>query len=212
VIIGFPFDEKTFRDQPSEEQELLKIEMALDFPHKDNDRHDGSRHDCMSLCFPSIVKEIHPLIDLEKDRFDLRKEDRPVIEVKEEKMIPKNLKADLRRISHPKYKNIGAIPAIEMIKDAQIQIGDFIIRPSSQGPEYLTITWKFFKGVIVHIKVKCEHRGMNSMNMTYRIEDRDNRSYNSLEEIIEKCIKPMNVLVQDITSNKKFLDRKFSPI
>ncbi len=65
-----------------EEQELLKIEMALDFPHKDNDRHDGSRHDCMSLCFPAIVKEIHPLIDLDKDRFDLRKEDRPVIEVK----------------------------------------------------------------------------------------------------------------------------------
>jgi hypothetical protein len=62
----------------------------------------------------------------------------------------------------------------------------------------------------VHIKVKCEHRGINSMNMTYRIEDRDNRSYNSLEEIIEKCIKPMNILVQDITSNKKFLDRNFS--
>lgn len=57
--------------------------MALDFPHKDNDRHDGSRHDCMSLCFPAIVKEIHPLIDLDKDRFELKKEDRPVIEVKE---------------------------------------------------------------------------------------------------------------------------------
>lgn len=93
-----------------------------------------------------------------------------------------------------------------MIKDPQIQIGDYIIRPSSQGTEYLTITWKFFKGVIVHIKVKCEHRGLNSMNMTYRIEDKDNRSYNSLDEIIEKCIRPMNVLVQDITSNKKFLD------
>lgn len=48
--------------------------MALEFPHKDNDRHEGSsRHDCMGVCFPAIVKEIHPLIDLEKDRFDLRK-------------------------------------------------------------------------------------------------------------------------------------------
>lgn len=112
VIIGFPFDEKAFRDQPLEEQELLKIEMALDFPHKDNDRHDGSRHDCMNMCFPAIVKEIHPLIDLEKDRFDLRKEDRPIIEVKEEKLVTKNIKPDYRRIAHPKYKNIGAIPAI----------------------------------------------------------------------------------------------------
>lgn len=91
-----------------------------------------------------------------------------------------------------------------MMKESQI--GDFIIRPSSQGPEYLTITWNFFKGVIVHIKVRCEQKGINSMNMTYRVEDKDNRSYNTLEEIIEKCIKPMNVLVQDITSNKKFLN------
>jgi len=53
---------------------------------------------------------------------------------------------------------------------------------------------------------------MNSMNMTYRIEDKDNRSYNSLEDIIEKSIKPMNLLVQDVISNRKFLDRKFFTI
>lgn len=53
---------------------------------------------------------------------------------------------------------------------------------------------------------------MNSMNMTYRIEDKDNRSYNSLEEIVEKFIKPMNLLVQDVISNRKFLDRNFSLI
>lgn len=94
--------------------------MALDFPHKDNDRHDGSRHDCMLTCFPAIVKEIHPIIDLEKDRFDLRKEDRPVLEVREQKIIPKNIKADFRRISHPKFKNISAVPAIDMMKESAI--------------------------------------------------------------------------------------------
>lgn len=45
--------------------------------------------------------------------------------------------------------------------------------------------------------------------MSYRIEDKDNRSYNSLEDIIEKCIKPMNTYVQDVASNRKFLDRTF---
>jgi transcription elongation factor SPT6 len=153
--------------------------MSLDFPHKDNDRHEGSKHDCMNLCFPSIVKEIHPMIDLDKDRFELRREDKPQIEVREEKIMPKNIKADFRRISHPKFKNISAIPAIELMKSEHI--GEFVIRPSSQGPEYLTITWNFFKGVIVHIKVKCEHKTTNSMNMTYKIEDKENRSYNSLE-------------------------------
>jgi len=44
--------------------------MALDLPHKDNvDRHENMRHDCMVSCFPTIVKAIHPNIDLEKDRF-----------------------------------------------------------------------------------------------------------------------------------------------
>ena len=39
------------------------------------------------------------------------------------------------------------------------------------------------------------------------VEARDNRSYNSFEEIIDRYIKPMNLLVQDVTSNRKFLDR-----
>jgi len=49
--------------------------MALTFPHK----NDVKDHDlnCFDTCFKSIVKELHPLIDLE--RFDLKKEDRPVI-------------------------------------------------------------------------------------------------------------------------------------
>jgi hypothetical protein len=66
----------------------------------------------MAICFPSIVKEIHPSIDLDKERFDLRKEDKPVIEVKEERTVTKNVKTEYRRISHPKFKNISAGPAI----------------------------------------------------------------------------------------------------
>eukprot|EP00919_Chromeraceae_sp_WS-2016_P029176 GHVR01069174.1.p1 GENE.GHVR01069174.1~~GHVR01069174.1.p1 ORF type:complete len:113 (+),score=5.53 GHVR01069174.1:2471-2809(+) len=67
IIIGFPFDEKKHRDQYEEEQELLKVEMGLNFPHKTDDRnHDRGVHDCFKVCFPQIVKEIHPLIDLEK--------------------------------------------------------------------------------------------------------------------------------------------------
>lgn len=49
------------------------------------------------------------------------------------------------------------------------QVGDFVIRPSSQGNMYLTITWNFYKGVIVHIKVRCEQKGTSTMNVTYRI-------------------------------------------
>ena len=60
MILGFPFDEKKYKNYSEDEQELLKVEMGLKFPHKSDD----SGHDCFSVCFPPIVKEIHPLIDL----------------------------------------------------------------------------------------------------------------------------------------------------
>jgi transcription elongation factor SPT6 len=47
----------------------------------------------------------------------------------------------------------GAVDYIESQK-----VGEYIIRPSSRGREYLTITWKFFEGVIVHLCIKEEHR------------------------------------------------------
>lgn len=59
--------------------------------------------------------------------------------------------------------------------------GDFVIRPSSQGPDYLTFTWKFFGKVIVHIKVICEQKSSTNMNLIYRIEDKENISYSSLD-------------------------------
>lgn len=119
--------------------------MSLNFPHKTDERN----HDCFESCFPVIVKEIHPLIDLEKNNFDLKKEDKPVIEVKEEIVRPRN---DFRRISHPKYKNISIGTAVEEVK--LLKMGDFIIRPSTEGNEFLTITWHFYKNVIAHIKLK----------------------------------------------------------
>jgi hypothetical protein len=62
--------------------------------------------------------------------------------------------------------------------------GDYIIRPSSQGPDYLTITWRFFEKVLVHIKIRCEQKSATNMNLVYRIEDRDNVSYDNLNDII----------------------------
>lgn len=34
--------------------------------------------------------------------------------------------------------------------------GDFVIRQSSQGPDYLSITWKFYEDCIVHVPIKIE--------------------------------------------------------
>jgi hypothetical protein len=121
--------------------------MMLSFPHKNEVKdHDLN---CFDTCFKGIVKELHPLIDLE--RFDLKKEDRPVIEVREDSSS-RPIKTEFRKISHKKYKNLAVGPAIELIKNSPI--GDFVIRPSSEGQDYLNITWHFFSGIIAHIKLK----------------------------------------------------------
>lgn len=68
LILGFPFDEKKYQRQTDrekyqkQEQQLLKVEMGLKFPHKSN--NEDSNHDCFAVCFPAIVKELHPMIDL----------------------------------------------------------------------------------------------------------------------------------------------------
>ena len=81
------------------------------------------------------MKAIHPNIDLEKDRFELKKEDKPYVDNKDDKerdkYIAKNFKPDFRRIAHPKFRNMSAQPAIEEMKS--VKNGEFLIRPSSSG-------------------------------------------------------------------------------
>lgn len=81
--------------------------MGLSFPHKTDDK--TYEHDCFESCFKNIVRELHPLIDLE--RFDLKKEDRPVIEVRDD-TSSRPMKTEFRKISHRKFKNLAVGPAI----------------------------------------------------------------------------------------------------
>lgn len=89
-----------------------------------------------------------------------------------------------------------------------MKIGDFIIRPSTEGSNFLTITWLFYKNVVNHIKLMCEQKPESGALYAYRVLDRNrDKVYASIDEIIEKYLKPMNNLVADVISNKKFLPR-----
>lgn len=47
---------------------------------------------------------------------------------------------------------------------------------------------------------------ISNTNCVYRILDKDkDKIFNTIDEVIEKHIKPMNAMVQDVISNKKFL-------
>ena len=60
-------------------------------------------------------------------------------------------KFHMRRINHPKFMNINSLKAAEVLKD--LEFGEFVFRPSSKGPDNITLTWKFFTNNIVHIDI-----------------------------------------------------------
>ena len=63
-------------------------------------------------------------------------------------------KFEPRKIAHPNFKNISMSYAVKLLKNARN--GEFIIRPSSKGKQYLAITWKFFDDIFVHLSLKEE--------------------------------------------------------
>lgn len=72
-----------------------------------------------------------------------------MIEVREEVRS----RVELRLFNHPKFKNMGITQAIEWISSEPI--GEFIVRPSATKKDYLTITWKFYEGIVCHINVRA---------------------------------------------------------
>ena len=92
--------------------------------------------------------------------------------------------------------------AIEYIESQRV--GEYIIRPSSRGREFLTITWKFFEGVIVHLLVKEEHRFDNFKPKLIVGKE----EYESFDEIYERYIVPCNNHMEAAANNKKFSSNK----
>jgi len=107
-----------------------------------------------------------------------------------------------RKIKHPRFKNISLTAAQEYLQDREI--GDFVIRPSSKGLKYLNITWKISSDNIAHLEIKEGMKGPNDIISKHLTLDKD--TYESLDEIIERYIKPCNNLVGQIRENKKFMD------
>ena len=66
------------------------------------------------------------------------------------------------------------------------EIGDFIFRPSSRGPDNITLTWLFYTNCIVHIDIveKDKPIGASIGNKLFIGED----GYEKLEEIVDRYL------------------------
>ncbi|KAL0359667.1 UNVERIFIED_CONTAM: Transcription elongation factor SPT6 [Sesamum angustifolium] len=81
---------------------------------------------------------------------------------KEKELAKKHFKP--RMIVHPRFQNITADEAIEFLSDKDP--GESVIRPSSRGPSFLTLTLKVYDGVFAHkdiVEGGKEHKDITSL-------------------------------------------------
>ncbi|GJX76135.1 transcription elongation factor SPT6 [Tanacetum coccineum] len=190
---------------------------------RDNDLTERlNEGDILTCIIKSIVKKDRIKVnlscresDIRSDQFKEHKkmdpyyyEDLDSIETVKEKarkakeLARKHFKC--RMIVHPRFQNITADKAMEMLSAKEP--GESIIRPSSRGTSYLTLTLKIYKDVYAHkdiIEDGKENKGpgMLCLGKTLKIgED----VFEDLDEVMDRYVDPL------VTHLKKMLEyRKF---
>jgi hypothetical protein len=112
-----------------------------------------------------------------------------------------------RVIYHPLFKNVDFKEAEERLK-ASGRAGAVLIRPSSKGANYLTITWAFQPNWYKHISIveKGKKQGELGLGKELYIQESDieTRPYADLDEIYATYIEPMNELVATMVKHRYF--------
>lgn len=107
-----------------------------------------------------------------------------------------------RIIQHPAFKNIGYGECVRILRGADVDIGEVIIRPSSQGNDHLTVTWKVYDTVLQHIDVLEEKKpNVFSLGKRLIIQGED---FEDLDEILARYVAPMATCVREIVGHKNF--------
>ncbi|RPB09731.1 transcription elongation factor Spt6 [Morchella conica CCBAS932] len=106
-----------------------------------------------------------------------------------------------RVIKHPLFKPFNSRQAEEFL--AGQSRGDAVIRPSSNGPDHIAVTWKVSDNIYQHIDVlELDKENEFTVGRTLRVGGRF--SYSDLDELIVNHIKAMARKVDELTHNSKF--------
>ncbi|XP_076912331.1 transcription elongation factor SPT6 homolog [Bidens hawaiensis] len=146
-------------------------------------------------------KALDPYYHEDRDNFDNEKEKAR----KAKELAKKHFKP--RMIVHPRFQNITADEAMEMLSDKEP--GESIIRPSSRGHSYLTLTLKIYDGVYAHkdiIEGGKENKDFTSilrLGKTLKIGD---DVFEDLDEVIDRYVDPLVTHLKTMLAYRKFRD------
>ncbi|ONH94509.1 hypothetical protein PRUPE_7G019900 [Prunus persica] len=116
---------------------------------------------------------------------------------KEKELAKKHFKP--RMIVHPRFQNITADEAMKFLSDKDP--GESIIRPSSRGPSYLTLTLKVYDGVYAHkdiVEGGKDHKDITSLlriGKTLKIGEDTFEDLDEAEMITEMVAVEMDIQV-----------------
>ncbi|TYH14363.1 hypothetical protein ES288_A06G214100v1 [Gossypium darwinii] len=122
---------------------------------------------------------------------------------KEREMAKKHFKP--RMIVHPRFQNITADEAIEYLSDKDP--GESIIRPSSRGPSFLTLTLKVDNGVYAHkdiVEGGKEHKDITSLLRIGKTLKIGEDTFEDLDEVMDRYVDPLVSHLKAMLSYRKF--------
>ncbi|XP_020672293.1 transcription elongation factor SPT6 homolog isoform X1 [Dendrobium catenatum] len=122
---------------------------------------------------------------------------------KEKELAKKRFKP--RMISHPRFQNVTADEAMAFL--ANKDSGESIIRPSSKGPSYLTLTLKISNGVYAHkdiIESGKDHKDITSLLRIGKTLTIDKDTFEDLDEVMDRYVDPLVTNLKNVLSYRKF--------
>ncbi|CAN0534394.1 unnamed protein product [Ectocarpus sp. 12 AP-2014] len=103
---------------------------------------------------------------------------------------------------HPQFKNFTHLEAEEFLKEMSDTRGEAVIRPSSKGPDHLSLTWMWVEGEFMHTDIKELGKQPGSM-LAPRLKI-GGEEYEDLDEIISRRVSACNDLVNDLLASDKY--------
>eukprot|EP00262_Sarcandra_glabra_P014899 TRINITY_DN4473_c0_g1_i2.p1 TRINITY_DN4473_c0_g1~~TRINITY_DN4473_c0_g1_i2.p1 ORF type:complete len:753 (+),score=190.91 TRINITY_DN4473_c0_g1_i2:235-2259(+) len=137
----------------------------------------------------------------EEDESNLQSEQE---KVRKEKELAKKLFKP-RMIVHPRFQNLTADEAMEFLSDKDP--GESIIRPSSRGPSYLTLTLKVYDGVYAHkdiIEGGKDHKDITSLLRLGKTLKIGEDTFEDLDEVMDRYVDPLVAYLKAMLGYRKF--------
>ncbi|CAL9209230.1 transcription elongation factor SPT6 homolog [Musa acuminata AAA Group] len=110
-----------------------------------------------------------------------------------------------RMIVHPRFQNLTADETMEYLSDKEP--GESIIRPSSKGPSFLTLTLKVFDGVYAHKEIVeggKDHKNITSLLRLGKTLTIDKDTFEDLDEVMDRYVDPLVAHLKIMLSYRKF--------